>query len=207
MIKMVIGFSVRKKDLEYFVKERYFKFFNDEDIITLNPYNIDACMRACDAFVILGGADINPKLYGEELTFSKDICDEIDDLDYKIIDYAIKNDKPILGICRGLQIMNVYFGGTLHQDICNHSGNTHTIYLTLESDLPKSVIVNSYHHQAIKKLGNDLISVYQADDGIIEMFIHKNLKAMAVQFHPEINADDSFSQLILKKFYALCKRD
>lgn len=166
---------------------------------------LEELVKKLDGLILQGGIDVSPLSYGENP--SKDSLDfqfERDKLELKLIDYAIKYKVPILGTCRGLQILNVYFGGTLIQDIEAYSkeaivhvdkegfkGTCHFIN-TKENSLireafgEEKIIVNSLHHQAIKKLGENLIVTAAAEDGIIEaveytgdMFIH------AVQFHPE----------------------
>lgn len=195
---MKIGISARKKEDFYFVKKRYLNYLKDFEVIILYPY-IDIC--ACDAYAILGGGDANPKLYKEELSLSFDMDDEIDEFDLKIIDHAIKNKKPLLGICRGIQMINIYFQGTLKQDVLNHSNKNHEIILQKQNKiLPSKVIVNSYHHQVINKLGDNLEPLYLSSDNEIEAIVHKKLPILAVQFHPEMDLENDFYQQILSFF-------
>ena len=107
----------------------------------------------------------------------------------------LKTDKPILGICRGLQFLNVYFGGTLYQDIpveCGviHSDVVHKVRLeegTWMRNLFDSaeIVTNSHHHQGVKKLADDFVVAGRSEDGMIEAAIHKSLPIFATQFHPE----------------------
>lgn len=150
-----------------------------------------------DALIVPGGVDVNPKLYNEENFGSIGINDELDSLEMDVIDDFVKVNKPILGICRGLQIINVYFGGTLIQDIKQkeiHSPNNkveklHSIKTTGNNYLSelygKEFVVNSWHHQAIKRLADNFDVLAKSDDGIIEAIKHKELPIIAVQFHPE----------------------
>ena len=104
---------------------------------------------------------------------------------------AIK--RPVLGICRGLQTINVFFGGTLLQDIQGHSAaegidRFHRVYTApsfLRELYGEEGIVNSAHHQAIERLGADLEAIQWAPDGTVEALIHRNLPIWAVQWHPE----------------------
>ena len=142
-----------------------------------------------DGLLIPGGVDVNPKLYGQENIASEPPDDVLDEITMKAIKLFFENGKAILGICRGLQILNVYFVGTLKQDIPNHKNIDHKIKLEKDSILQKyygnEMVVNSIHHQCIDKLGSGLSPIAYAEDGVIEAFIHKNNKIIGTQFHPE----------------------
>ena len=115
---MKIGISARRDKKRYFVNQSYLVLFNNEIVpIFLFSQNMDELLVLCDGFIILGGDDINPSLYNEENISSNNIDDGIDELDFKILRYSIKNKKPVLGICRGIQSINVFFKGSLLQDI------------------------------------------------------------------------------------------
>ena len=198
---MKIGITVRSDKDYYFVKKRYLNYFSEHEIVIIYPY-LNACAYACvDGFVVVGGDDINPKLYNEENYSSFGIDDEIDSLDLKIIDYAVQNHKPLLGICRGLQIINFYFRGTLKQHIFNHDKNKHKIILVDDFlDFPLTLEANSFHHQSVKKIGNELKVLYYSVDGEVECLVHKKYPVIAVQFHPEIEPNSEFS-LLLKEYF------
>ena len=192
---MKLGISVRCNDDYYFVKKRYIEYFKEFEIVFLYPYIINSAhaYKDLDGFLIIGGADINPKFYNEENYASLGINDEIDELDLEIIDYAIKNKKPLFGICRGLQVINVYFGGSLKQHIFNHENESHKIILVDEFlSFPLDIEVNSFHHQSVKKLGENLSVLYYSLDGEIECFKHDYLPIIAVQFHPEMDTSNTF---------------
>jgi len=163
-----------------------------------------------DGFLFQGGSDIAPETYGEEpIHPDKWHGDPYrDQYELKIMDYAVSEQKPILGICRGFQLLNVYFGGTLYQDIDKqHSGSVghknkkaydqliHTIQFEpgnlFDSIHPiqKERMVNSIHHQGVKTLGADLEVVATChEDGMIEAFFWKGSsagKVIGVQWHPE----------------------
>lgn len=161
-----------------------------------------------DGFVFQGGSDMAPGTYGENPIGRWEGDPYRDAYEMSILDYAIKHEKPIFGICRGFQLMNVYFGGTLYQDIATQlphalEHRNAALYDQLHHDIaltPGKLLdhlhhdetirtVNSVHHQAVKDLGNDLeVLAISPADGIIEAFHWKNAppgKVLGVQWHPE----------------------
>ena len=172
----------------------------------LEPY-----LAEMDAFVFQGGADISPKSYGEALIENGRWPGDPhrDEYELRIMDWAFKNKKPILGICRGFQLMNVYFGGTLYQDLgiqmktpVEHRNaetydRVHHEVVCAEKGLLKRIysadrfFVNSVHHQGVKTLGEGLvIDATSPIDGLVEAFhketLHSHL-VMGVQWHPEFS--------------------
>lgn len=159
-----------------------------------------------DALVLAGGEDVDPLLFYEE-PHPKigEIEPERDDFELALIEEAWKQKKPIFGICRGLQLLNVASKGTLYQDVSsyeklevNHIQKTpwkhatHSILIEENSWLSEALgteqVVNSYHHQAIKDIGDAFRPVAWSKDGLIEAIesIDRNQKVMAVQWHPEL---------------------
>ncbi|HHW48242.1 MAG TPA: gamma-glutamyl-gamma-aminobutyrate hydrolase family protein [Clostridiaceae bacterium] len=167
----------------------------------------DICKRL-DGFLISGGPDIDAGLFGEEnLPFNGEISPLRDSLEIFIAREAIRSGKPILGICRGIQVLNVALGGTLYQDIYSqiknkvlikHSQNapkwypTHCIAVEEGSKVwtvykRERVCVNSFHHQAIKDVADGFLVTSRTSDGIIESIEHaKHVFAVGVQWHPEL---------------------
>ncbi|WP_198439875.1 gamma-glutamyl-gamma-aminobutyrate hydrolase family protein [Pareuzebyella sediminis] len=162
-----------------------------------------------DGFVMQGGSDLAPETYGEKPIGKWKGDAPRDRFELKILDYAVKNSKPVLGICRGFQLMNAYFGGTLYQDtitqkpeVDNHrcaerydtlkhpvEFTKGTFFETLYRE-EKKLFVNTVHHQAIKDLGNDLEVYALSHDGLIEAFGYTKEppgKIMGVQWHPEFS--------------------
>lgn len=173
---------------------------------------LPALLDELDGFILQGGSDVAPLSYGEEpILHGKWMGDPYRDAyELKILDYAVKSKKPVFGICRGLQLMNVYFGGTLYQDIATQLPHAilhrnaqlydklhHAIKFAkgkwLDQKFPalQSAIVNSVHHQCINALGHDLeVLATCTDDGIIEAIGwlgDEPGKYMAVQWHPEFS--------------------
>jgi len=163
-----------------------------------------------DGFVFQGGADISPHSYKETpIENGRWPGDKYrDDYELSIMDYAFKKRKPILAICRGFQLMNVYFGGTLYQDLLLQTKTSiehrnaeqydkigHEVELTKGQLLEKiygqnRIFVNTVHHQGVKDLGKDLvIDALCPGDNLIEAFHYKDLNqtCMAVQWHPEFS--------------------
>ena len=174
--------------------------------------NIDELLKLCDCFLITGGNDLDPSLYHEENISAYLVDKRMDELDFKVIDYACKNKKALLGICRGLQAINVYFGGSLYQDLENKEHNKkesmQEFIVNNKSRFFKDCItnestINSYHHQGIKLLGDNLINAGESLN-LIEAIEHKDEDIYAVQWHPE-KLNDDFSRNIIKRFKELIK--
>lgn len=151
-----------------------------------------------DALVIPGGADINPALYRAENTTSFDIDDTLDQLEWQAIRIYADKQRPILGICRGHQLLNAFFGGSLIQNVAHtdihqqengkdkvHGSRVEKVSFLYNIYQKEHIFTNSAHHQAIGKLGKDLSPVQYSDDGLIEAFAHNTLPIYGVQWHPE----------------------
>jgi len=184
--------------------------------IILPITDIEPDLDFIDAILISGGDfDIDPKYFGESITSSRvKINANRTVYEFKIIDHFIKNKKPILGICGGAQLINVFFKGSLIQDIDSkiqheqlnpRNETSHEIKLTNDSLLQKltskkTIFVNSAHHQAVDNIGENLIIDAYANDGIIEAFHHSKLPyCVGVQWHPEFLITD-FDFNIMKDF-------
>lgn len=151
----------------------------------------------CNGLILCGGSDINPKYYGEELCGSVNIDVARDEVEFALLKAYIDEGKPVLGICRGYQLINVFFGGSLYQHLPEtdlHTNKqeldiTHSVTAAKNSLLynmyGSSFAVNSAHHQAIKKVGKDLCATAYWNDKYIEAFEHSYLPILGVQWHPE----------------------
>lgn len=167
-------------------------------------------LEAVDGVILHGGSDVAPESYGETPMGEWKGDKYRDEYELKVIDYAFRNNKPVLGICRGCQILNVYFGGTLYQDIPTqlkssviHSDcekydlNIHKVDFSGNNILKElypgdeQKYVNSIHHQAVKKLGTELVPLcISPEDGVIECFYYKGKNKglyLGIQWHPEFN--------------------
>lgn len=148
--------------------------------------------------ILSGGNDVNPELYGEENKHSSDISNDRDRCEKKILEIAVERKIPVLGICRGLQFSNVYFGGKINQNLHQKCGDKHlparehpvvlkekTIIDSLKS---QEVLVNSYHNQAVfpEDLSSELKAfAVEKESGLIEGLYHPQLPLAAIQWHPE----------------------
>ena len=151
-----------------------------------------------DGVLISGGADVGPERYGATPADTADPAEpERDEFELGLLDAATSAALPILGICRGLQIINVHAGGTLHQHIPEHArydvpptGPVHDISLSDGSALAglygSTHQVNSLHHQTVDLVGNDFTVTGTHDDGTVEGLEHLSLPILAVQWHPEM---------------------
>lgn len=186
----------------------------------------DYFVNECDGFFFTGGVDIEPKRYKED---KKQTCGDNqlyrDEQEFRLFDKIILTNKPILGVCRGAQLINVALGGTLHQDIPSEidtkilhrqeegerefSHSVNVLTGTPLSDLIKceKIKANSFHHQAVKTLGKGLKIMAKADDGIIEGFYLDGKRYIrAYQWHPERLWDkDEANALIFEDFMNACK--
>jgi putative glutamine amidotransferase len=200
-------------------------------IPVLLPYmecdeTVEALVALCDGFLFTGGADVDPAHYGEERTPA---CGESqpnrDALELRVFKSAFKTQKPILGICRGTQLINVALGGTLYRDLPSERPGdvahkqtepkndfSHSVNLLADTPLHRLVGVermraNSFHHQAIKKLGVGLAVMATADDGVIEaVYLEGEHYLRAYQWHPErLCEEDAPSKLLFDDFIAACR--
>jgi putative glutamine amidotransferase len=172
-----------------------------EGIIHRSDIRVADYARVLDGLVLQGGADVSPSTYGEAPLKSEWAGDRLRDVyEIELVHEFVEAGKPVLGICRGAQLINVAFGGTLHQDIPGHrtddyEKHRHPIRFEPGSSLAglypgiRSSAVSSIHHQSIKGLGRGLhVEAWSEPDGIVEA-IRANAKSyvFAVQWHPEFH--------------------
>lgn len=153
-------------------------------------------IRQFNALLLPGGADIDPALFYQPPKGAKNIDRTVDLRQLQTLDAFVKAGKPVLGICKGMQIINIYFGGTLIQHI-----RTAAIHQSDQGDLIHQTwtaknsflyevygsrfITNSAHHQAVGRLGRGLHIIQETTDHVPEALIHDSLPIIAVQWHPE----------------------
>lgn len=225
MLRIALTCSTDKDS--YFLRPRYIKYAESSSAaiiplilpITENNDVIRAFAEDFDGFIFTGGDDIEPSRYGEEkLAECGDTEPARDAFELALLRELIVRNRPVFGICRGIQVMNVALGGTLWQDIKtgipldgehapkNEEGKPRhkvKLYSSLASLVGKDEITtNSYHHQAVKKAGDGLSVTAISHDGVIEGIEHKSLRYYkAVQWHPEVDPDP-ISLVLLEDFLA-----
>ncbi|MCL2742524.1 MAG: gamma-glutamyl-gamma-aminobutyrate hydrolase family protein [Planctomycetaceae bacterium] len=170
-----------------------------------------------DALILTGGEDVAPQKYNEEPhPFLEKVNPGRDVFDIALVKAAVERRIPVLGICRGHQVMNVAFGGTLYQDIPSQiktevlkhrqqaprRQGTHQVILEENSVLAKilgktAVMTNSFHHQAVKDIAPNFIITGRTSDGVVEaMEMRDNPRVYSVQFHPESSVAEGADELL-----------
>ncbi len=169
--------------------------------------DLERLVNLCDGILLTGGHDVSPELYGESpLEGLIDACEKRDRMEKIVLKTALKSGKAILGICRGIQLINAVLGGTLYQDLpAQHPSEvvhhqeapydlpSHAAAVAADSPLYRClecgrILVNSCHHQAVKTLAPGLTPMAMAPDGIIEaLYMPSHPFLWAVQWHPEFS--------------------
>jgi putative glutamine amidotransferase len=182
-----------------------------------------AC-EICDGFLFTGGQDVSPLIYSEDIS---SLCGEISDARDSQEAFIYKTEivekkKPLLGICRGIQIINALAGGSLHQHLDEKNGVFHSVNATKtvhEVTIEKSTFLSeifvektfpvvSSHHQGIKKLATGAVAAAYAPDGLIEAIVLKDHPfAVGLQWHPEMKTDDIYSKKIFGAFVECAKNE
>jgi putative glutamine amidotransferase len=228
-MEIVVGISAGRKYDNYL---RWITGSVDVKVIRLgyDENNLEE-IKQCHAIVLSGGEDVHPKYYNKPELVDKCNLDDLDEardeFEWKILDHVRKNDLPLLGICRGLQLANVYFGGTLVPDIVSSGKPDHTKFATTQDRYHKVKIsdysflkeivgveageVNSAHHQCADIVGKGLVVNALSEDDVIEGLELKDCKNkpffLLVQWHPERMTDPNspLTKNIRDKFLASIK--
>lgn len=178
-----------------------------------------------DGFLFTGGQDVSPVFYAQKTSsMCGEICKELDDMENLLFRMVYNKDKPVLGICRGIQFINAVMGGSLYQDLpTEYLSNTehhqkppydvpvHSVEIVEDTPLYqllgiKELMVNSYHHQAINMLAPELSAMAFSEDGLVEAVYAPDKKFIfAVQWHPELSFEvDENSRKIFRGFILNC---
>ena len=213
----------------------YINWLSDPEINIVNAYdcnNLDSLLLIADGIVLTGGEDINPLMYGDSSNL--ELCGRIDfrrdTIEKKLFDYSFSKHIPFVGVCRGMQMMNVASGGTLYGDIPTEIGDRvihrnngevmHDIVVTCKNfpyttmifpqDMTISFredtfIVNSWHHQGLKDIAEGILVIAESYDGLPEAVVMDKQKhpfMIAVQFHPErLGADNGIHKNMRTRFF------
>nr|WP_325181412.1 gamma-glutamyl-gamma-aminobutyrate hydrolase family protein [uncultured Oscillibacter sp.] len=161
-----------------------------------------------DALLLPGGGDLDPWRYGQKNAASRNLEPERDEAELQLLRDFTDAGRPVLGVCRGLQVINAFFGGTLAQDVPGHGawqeGDRLHAVRTAPSPLRDlcgaAAMVNSAHHQAVNRLGGSLQAVQWAEDGVVEALCHRRLPVWAVQWHPERLENRALGRQLLGAF-------
>ena len=193
---------------------------------TEEPEDISQLADLCDGFLFTGGHDVSSRLYGEEpLEDLVDECPKRDLLEVAVVKKAAAEDKPVLGICRGIQLINAALGGTLIQDLPSqfpseiahfqeppYDEPSHKVRLEKDSPLfallqAEELAVNSTHHQAVKDPAPGFVVTARATDGVIEGICAPGKRFFwGVQWHPEkLCTHDENSAKIFRTFVDRCR--
>ena len=195
--------------------------------LTDDASELDDAYALCDGILFTGGHDVSPKIYGEERKASCGAVSELrDSMEAYLLDKCISDDKPLMGICRGIQFINAHLGGTLYQDLpteyaCGvehhmsppYDRKAHCVEV-LENTQLADIIgagvhdVNSYHHQAVKELSPKVVKMAVSEDGLIEAIAVKDHSfAIGVQWHPEFSyINNEESRLLVQAFVNECQK-
>lgn len=195
----------------------------------------DALPGEFDGLLLSGGSDVDPSRYGEApVNGSVHVDTGRDALDFELLSRAVRLEAPVFGICRGLQVVNVAFGGTLWQDLPSqrargvehsfpsreghdraHPAHVVRVSPDLPAELPlgavlaaaDGVFVNSRHHQAVKDLAPGLVALAASPDGLVEAFAREGGPHLAaVQWHPENLVDRPDQKALFVEFLAASRR-
>lgn len=234
--------GLRSKTLQY-LEESIAQWVMSRDVLVfmiptvntngmLHPSNIRLrdYAKHLDGLVLQGGADVSPQTYSETATRPEWSGDRARDVyELELLHEFIEAGKPVLGVCRGCQLINVAFGGTLYQDIASdvpaaiehvndlYDSHYHLIHFPQGSSLSRlfparpEALVNSIHHQAVKDLGRDLVvEAVSGKDNIVEAIRYRKARfVMGLQWHPEFHRPGSSELLdctpILDDFLAAAR--
>lgn len=229
---MKVGFTCRQTVMEGCGnmtewEEEYVKYYSKFGIypVLLTPEMLDGNIiesfvkeLGLEGFIIGGGNGVDPKLWGEEKLYDNRWSEPRQKLNEWVLQYAEKNRLPVLGICTGLHVMNVYFGGKLLQNIARQTSSSiihspgdgkphtpHEVRLVGVRDYGLRVMVNSYHNQGIlpEMVGNGLKIWAACEDGTVEALYHQELPFVGVTWHPErdyASPDQEFNEKLIKDF-------
>ncbi len=193
--------------------------------LTNNREELDDAYSLCDGILFTGGHDVSPSVYGEaKRSTCGQTCDLRDDMESYLLDKCIADDKPLFGICRGIQFINAHLGGSLYQDLLTeyeckvehhmtppYDRKAHDVEVKANTLLAEIIgegihSVNSYHHQAVKDLSPNVTAMAVSEDGLVEAIAVNNHRfAIGVQWHPEFSYNNEESVNLVGAFVDECR--
>ncbi len=192
---MIVGSKAEEEEYKNYLQA--FRSLGADPFLSLSLLD----MKDADSVVLPGSLhDMNPVLWGEENQHANDVSNELDQIQWDIMKLAIPKKKPVLGICRGIQFINVYFGGTLVQDLpcgekhkASDPENFHLLHNVKDGFMwelyGETCQVNSRHHQSVNRIGDGLLETafWLGEDGyrVTETIRHEELPIFGLQWHPE----------------------
>ena len=189
--------------------------------LTADRKQLEQCVKMCDGVLFTGGQDVSPAMYGEQ-PFNETVhcCEKRDGMEATALELAIELDRAVLGICRGIQLINAVLGGNLYQDLpvqhpselcpnqeAPYDRPVHEVHVVKGTPLEEllctdTLRVNSLHHQAVKELAPSLQKMAVSADGLTEALCRPASRFLwAVQWHSEyMYQNDSSARAIFKRF-------
>lgn len=220
-LRVVTPVRIKDDHQTLYIYQNYYQMLKKYDIelLIVTPSSFETYQKVleiADGLLLTGGTDVNPKFYNQELHPTTTIEPaDFEQMEFALISLFDKQKKPILGICRGIQTINVYFNGTLLQDIASAAPNAlehqqdkkdtygHKVEIQKGTHLAKfingSIDVNSFHHQNIDVVAPGFSVNAISEDGLIEGIEKGNI--IAVQWHPE-KVDDVYQDQLMKAWIA-----
>lgn len=227
-MKPIIGITpdYRYELQKYTISQQYVEAVKKAGGYAVAIFDDSDFANCFDGILLTGGGDVNPLLFGEEPIVENGTISPLrDNIEFQLCRWAMTKKIPLLGICRGMQIMALCCGGSIYQDIYTQTNTnikhiqqaprfqgTHTVDIAQGSILydiakQKSCIVNTFHHQSVKQAGEHFFVSAKSRDGLIEAIEHKTLPfAVGVQWHPEAMVYDEIQQKLFQTFVEKTRR-
>ncbi|MFF5993513.1 gamma-glutamyl-gamma-aminobutyrate hydrolase family protein [Lysinibacillus sp. KU-BSD001] len=230
-MKPIIGVTMHSSERKFEINETYIQAVLQAGGIPLCfPHittGVEEFISKIDGLLLIGGHDIHPKFFGEDpIPMQGMVIEQRDESDFQVLQAALKRDLPVFAVCRGHQVLNVAFGGSLYQDIpsqvngaiqhAQKSARHEKIHRVVVQEGTKlceligsEVWTNSFHHQAIKEVGDGLMVTASTSDGMIEAIEHPDYTfCLGVQWHPEELAmkQDDASLTLFQAFVDACQK-
>lgn len=213
---------------EYLSLDAYYRVIRQAGGIptSITSTNFQAPTTPLDGILFSGGGDVSPSIYGDAtFEYISGVDDQRDQLETELLQWVIDKDIPFLGICRGLQLINVAQGGSLYRDLALQMTGSiihdwhpsrrllaHEISLNpdnplIDAGFTHSFSVNSLHHQGVRSIGKGLSVIAQSPDGVIEALqLTGHRFGLAVQWHPEWLTDQQPTRDLFVNFINTCER-